>query len=1216
MNKHKLISHLSILIIVIMSLQTFEMMFRSDSQTTALSMVLTVKTERPNYSPGEVVKISGALTYSNGTAIKGATIALEVKNPAGSTIFLDIVLSLDNGTYEDSFRLDKNALLGDYNVYVTARVNANPPVWNQTMFTVLTKLNVSIETKQPFYGPGENVEICGNITDTVGDPVQDAKIAIEVKDPRNNTIFLDIVFSSSEGKYEDSFRLDKDTPLGEYHVYVTANAAGYPTTGNQTTFTVLTMASLSETSSSESTLNETILVHQAIMNGVTVSGDLTGSLNFTNFEMVNITTGSFAGKGFSKGEWEAVVEGIPYAGNWEGMLFLKPSERKIYLKGAISGDISGIVEGHISETVNGSGIYDRYQATWKIGRLHTTIISATAYLNGAIIYQSYSEFPTTELYVLQTSIEGSATGHYNCSLSSTLTHVRILSNSPYSGEGFSIISFTSSYGIGEGWTHDRLVSIGIVEMNGLLTDPLYGIVHATMNETSVPRMLLIYIERVDIGLLPTSKLDLRTWGPQRISPGQTVTYAAEFRNDGLKSAENVTIVMSLPLTVTYSSNTGNGIYDSRYNEVIWTLGTIPAKSWGQVTATGTVAWGLSQNTILHPITSISTKVITVETDPSITMTDEILQATQNSIKMKIYLANESISGTLYIEAFLEPIIDAIEPTFEIIEEGDEVRIAYEFTMGGTPVEEVLGGNQKIWGTIKFLKWVKDLVNIVKDARDAIVAGKRREDMLQWARFEAPTRISEESYKYLSDWNIGKSVGEFLIPNVVKHIPVFGKAYYKITETIMQAMDRPFFIRSLHYRMMIEDPLNAPTTPEEMLEQYLEARSQRISSTKSQVVVARDPNIKYGAEGYVSPGQNLNYTIEYENEGEGIAFGVYITETLDEDLDDSTLAIGPVISKANGSLIAGPGTYNPSTRTITWLVGEVGPSEGGLANFTIKVRNDAPEGTEIINFATVYFPSVPETTRTNTIISVVGHPSIAIRNLTPLETAIARGSILYLNLTIANEGYLAEAFNVTIYANSTIIRTENITMSGKSENSLLFLWNTTDFAIGNYNISAYAWPISGETNTTDNLYVDGFVQIVPPIHDIAITNITFSKQYPAINETIQIYVTIENRGTLTETFDVSVNYTLLLDPLIGVQTITLNPGQSITLNFTWTPNATGRYEIKAYTSTIPDDVNSSDNTKIVYLYVSTTLTQTFSAEENSWMDMGIRGGRFYYGASPI
>lgn len=139
---------------------------------------------------------------------------------------------------------------------------------------------------------------------------------------------------------------------------------------------------------------------------------------------------------------------------------------------------------------------------------------------------------------------------------------------------------------------------------------------------------------------------------------------------------------------------------------------------------------------------------------------------------------------------------------------------------------------------------------------------------------------------------------------------------------------------------------------------------------------------------------------------------------------------------------------------------------------------------------------------------------------------------------------------------------------------------------------------------------------PGIHDVAITGITLSKQNPAVNETIQIYVTIKNQGNFTETFDVSVNYTLLIDPLIGTQTITLVPGQSLTLNFTWTPNATGRYEIKAYPSTIPDDTNPSDNTKITYLYVSATYTSAFSTEENYWANMDVRDGRFCYMAYPV
>ncbi|MFH1392090.1 MAG: PKD domain-containing protein, partial [bacterium] len=151
---------------------------------------------------------------------------------------------------------------------------------------------------------------------------------------------------------------------------------------------------------------------------------------------------------------------------------------------------------------------------------------------------------------------------------------------------------------------------------------------------------------------------------------------------------------------------------------------------------------------------------------------------------------------------------------------------------------------------------------------------------------------------------------------------------------------------------------------------LNGKEGTFSSINSTITVARDPNIKYGPEGNVLSGQKLDYKVEYENEGEGIAYGVYFTDTLDEDLNDSTLEIGPVFDVETEVQIGDPGIYNPNTRTITWFTGEVGPGQGGYAEFSVNTRSDAPDGTEIINFATVYFPSVPEATRTNGVVSIV------------------------------------------------------------------------------------------------------------------------------------------------------------------------------------------------------------------------------------------------------
>ncbi|MEM3458409.1 MAG: NosD domain-containing protein [Candidatus Bathyarchaeia archaeon] len=245
--------------------------------------------------------------------------------------------------------------------------------------------------------------------------------------------------------------------------------------------------------------------------------------------------------------------------------------------------------------------------------------------------------------------------------------------------------------------------------------------------------------------------------------------------------------------------------------------------------------------------------------------------------------------------------------------------------------------------------------------------------------------------------------------------------------------------------------------------------------------------------------------------------------------------------------------------------------------------------------------------------------LAIINVVPSSLSVKRGDYLTINVTVINQGDFVETFNLTVYANTTVIGTETITdLPIRTSATFSFTWNTAGFTTSNYIISAYATPIQDETDAGDNIYVDGTVTIeeIDVIHDIAISNITFSKQNPSVNETIFVYVTVENRGNFTETFDVSLNYTLLFDPLIGTKTVTLEPGGLVTLNFTWTPNATGRYEIKAYTNEITEDINPSDNTKITYLYASAAYTSDFSTEVTDWLYMNLRSVRFRYLAYPL
>lgn len=104
--------------------------------------------------------------------------------------------------------------------------------------TLYPSLQVTLQTELPFYAQGELVKIFGNVTDPYATPVQGASVALEVRDPNSNTVFLDITTSQNNGSFYDSFRLSLAAPSGQYTVYAVASKIGYTSGSNQTFFTV------------------------------------------------------------------------------------------------------------------------------------------------------------------------------------------------------------------------------------------------------------------------------------------------------------------------------------------------------------------------------------------------------------------------------------------------------------------------------------------------------------------------------------------------------------------------------------------------------------------------------------------------------------------------------------------------------------------------------------------------------------------------------------------------------------------------------------------------------------------------------------------------------------------------------------------------------------------------------------------------------------------
>ena len=103
-------------------------------------------------------------------------------------------------------------------------------------------------------------------------------------------------------------------------------------------------------------------------------------------------------------------------------------------------------------------------------------------------------------------------------------------------------------------------------------------------------------------------------------------------------------------------------------------------------------------------------------------------------------------------------------------------------------------------------------------------------------------------------------------------------------------------------------------------------------------------------------------------------------------------------------------------------------------------------------------------------------NIAIENIACSKTVVGQGYGANINVTVTNQGNLTETFNVTVYGNTTIIETREFNLTSGNSKDITFTWSTAGVAKGYCTISAYAWPVPGETNKADNMLTGSLLKI--------------------------------------------------------------------------------------------------------------------------------------------
>jgi uncharacterized repeat protein (TIGR01451 family) len=145
-------------------------------------------------------------------------------------------------------------------------------------------------------------------------------------------------------------------------------------------------------------------------------------------------------------------------------------------------------------------------------------------------------------------------------------------------------------------------------------------------------------------------------------------------------------------------------------------------------------------------------------------------------------------------------------------------------------------------------------------------------------------------------------------------------------------------------------------PQTQVRQYVLS----LSGARSSLTASATP-------GMVSAGDEVAVDIRYANEGDVPASGVVLKCFLPEGLD-----------VVDGSLSEG-GTYDSSTRTVHWSVGDLAAGAGGSASFRVSVAREVAQGSNLTARVSLESVDLPDSAQTEVAVWV-GAPGVRFHNV--------------------------------------------------------------------------------------------------------------------------------------------------------------------------------------------------------------------------------------------
>lgn len=1073
---------------------------------SASEMVLTVYTDKSLYILGELVRILGTTQELNGTPIEGVAIGIEVKDPRNNTIFLDGTYSLSDGTYQSNFRLPANAPVGQYNVYVTAHKTGYQTATNQTSFYASTEElgettisiaghSIDLENSNSVSGILNVTMFSKSITSTV------VSTRLILVDPEGTTIHdnfqgigtptdLKLTTINNNSISTVNFQFPPPPLKAGYYTHMFSIFDGYGASIYDSTSwlpaffhmpdpsTIIDLGTLAPDSSLFETLTLTMIRFDSVRFsfillqpieslslslGASSPSKFMISLNQTELTAESILHEAYTWKVYNlpSGTYHLTITTLSNTASLSSISIQSGAEIT-----APSVQISTIETTSESATPNGTMSYHVY-IDWNITTLDTLILSAE--LQGNIedtveyglepLHGNHKDFYLT---VTAPSEAGNYTVYFNATLKEALVSsldsaTLLVQYGPYNITLSPEIKYYKMPPSWQFWDRNPITVEDPAQLSALdVADIKIAWINAWNETTGKPTNATISFKthnKLTGEILETLKFGEGVHYEVHIKFGSEDYLLAVLIAGDTKTiyAHNIPIISdNLSFTLVYK---------------IWWLGEV-----FEITAS---------------VLKSAVAILIQGLKPA--LVDLAMDAAKLSVLYTLQIWIEQEKGYLVTEDIVKFLTDlGIEVTSDIIGIADKT-----IAVTGNPFFALFRAiiYTRMTGKIDLIKFVYAIFKLI-----VYVSGKA-----------LPT-IAETLQKAVI---LGfQKIGITLTENINQHIDA--KQFLWKINVILSISEMCFTIARL---------LGAPS------EEGKELTNAGVSPDSAITV---DPLISVN---YSGPTSNTNLTYFEDintmivNITEAQAKIVFIADSnltstflptfSDEIYRRDMLAIlGFNVTETNLEWYNGSNVFtiygNGSTYlglnklslslNSTWIQGYSQMSADAIQignsawfnssliypfgkNLIYTIRVELPANSTILQILSDGNYTLQENVVTwNTpidwlAIEFVSPHDITVTNVTMPKTVVGQGIPLNFNVTITNQGELTETFNVTAYANTTIIATlSNITLTSGNSTTLTFTWNTTGVAYGNYTISATATIIPGETDKADNTYTDGTVLV--------------------------------------------------------------------------------------------------------------------------------------------